>query len=336
MNEDTIGENLQEVLSKIDKIKEALTESQSNIPISQEVVGFVEDIKIFISDVSNSIESQIKKQLKNVYDNILDKTSEVNSSINDLLDINESLNINYSKLVTKPLKLLELLHSEIKNGNNLQSELGTISNAINTLKEYEIESVQHLSHDSQNLTISISNQVNELYKIINGYRASNLMSEFIISHNERIKVIDDKLDEIYNLLGYNKEEMLKNIKNELDSEKMVEVDVNESAHNLDLEEDEIEAEEEEITNIIDDNEDFVDEIEDEITDDNDVDVDFYEDVEIEEEFDDEDAVMSHNEDYESETNPRSTTYKSKFDESYLDIDDSNEDDNDLLKYYKWL
>lgn len=334
MNDDTSYESLQEILSKIDKLKVAINESQSNKPISQEVVGFIDDIKEFINDISDNNTLNIQNETNEHYDEIIDQITKIHSQVSDLIDINNNLNINYSKLVTKPLKLLELLHSEINNGNNLQSELGTISNAINTLKDYEFESVQNLSNNSLNIVMLISEELNNLSNNISNFKLNNYLTEFLIAHKNAVKRVDEKLAEVYNLLGYNREEMLKNIENELDSEKMVEVDVNESTDNLDLEEQEFN----DITNV---NEDFKDEIEDEMIDKNEVDVDFYEDVEIEEEDEIEDDIededeheMKNNEDYEAETNPQNTTYKSKFDESYLDIDESNDDDNDLLKYYK--
>lgn len=319
------SEELNIIVEKIEEVKNLFQSGQKVLPLLEEVFKFIGDIKPIITEIKEGLKDNVDNKLpiatENLYKvtessetatvEILNKVDVLSLKTNELLDINSKLDENYNKLITKPLELLELLYTEIKNGNDLTNELPVLANAIKKIKEFEKDKIHALNNKSKDILSSISTDISD---VMNDLQFQDITSQRLYAVSTLLNSIKDKLSEIVKFFNENEhltgdKSFYKNIAfdpNMLNPNSEEEV-------NQDEIDDLFEPEDEliELDNISSENENF---------------------TEFEEEMN---SDSEEDEDNNNEDISESKSLKPKFDESYLDIDGKeDEDDDDLLKYYK--
>lgn len=323
------------IVNKIDEVKNLFFSGQNILPLLEKVFKFIDEIKPILKEIKTGLNENVDKlpiATENLYKvtestenatvNIMNKVDALSTNANVLLDINQELNNNYSKLITKPLQLLELLYEEIKKGNDLTNELPSIANAINKIKAFEKDKITELNKNN----LEILNKINsDFSEIMNELQFQDITSQRLNAVNSLLNSIKDKLSDIVSFFQNNPElinnEKISPIK--AFDPNMIDPNADEGLDQHDIDDFILDLEQEDASNDVELEED---EIEEELIyedDDEEIDEDEIDDEDFKE---DEEDLVDENDNKES--------LRPKFDESYLDEDNSNDDDDDLLKYYK--
>lgn len=310
------SEELNIIIDKIEEVKNLFLSGQKVLPLLEEVFKFIGDIKPVLNEIKESINDNVNNKLpvatENLYKvtessenstvEILNRVDILSNKTNELLNINSKLDENYNKLITKPLELLELLYNEIKSGNDLKNELPVLANAIKKIKEFEKDKIQSLNNKSKDILNSISTDISD---VMNDLQFQDITSQRLYAVSTLLNSIKEKLSEIVKFFNENE-----NLTNDKSFYKKIAFDPNMLNPNS-----EEEINQEEIDDLFDPENEIIE-------------------LGEEDSFDDEESID--NDEFDDDIQDNTSEIKSlkpKFDESYLDIEDKNDDD-DLLKYYK--
>lgn len=310
------SEELNIIIDKIEEVKNLFLSGQKVLPLLEEVFKFIGDIKPVLNEIKESINDNVNNKLpvatENLYKvtessenatvEILNRVDILSNKTNELLNINSKLDENYNKLITKPLELLELLYNEIKSGNDLKNELPVLANAIKKIKEFEKDKIQSLNNKSKDILNSISKDISD---VMNDLQFQDITSQRLYAVSTLLNSIKEKLSEIVKFFNENE-----NLTNDKSFYKKIAFDPNMLNPNS-----EEEINQEEIDDLFDPENEIIE-------------------LGEEDSFDDEESID--NDEFDDDIQDNTSEIKSlkpKFDESYLDIEDKNDDD-DLLKYYK--
>jgi len=310
------SEELNIIIDKIEEVKNLFLSGQKVLPLLEEVFKFIGDIKPVLNEIKESINDNVNNKLpvatENLYKvtessenstvEILNRVDILSNKTNELLNINSKLDENYNKLITKPLELLELLYNEIKSGNDLKNELPVLANAIKKIKEFEKDKIQSLNNKSKDILNSISTDISD---VMNDLQFQDITSQRLYAVSTLLNSIKEKLSEIIKFFNENE-----NLTSDKSFYKKIAFDPNMLNPNS-----EEEINQEEIDDLFDPENEIIE-------------------LGEEDSFDDEESID--NDEYDDDIQDNTSEIKSlkpKFDESYLDIEDKNDDD-DLLKYYK--
>lgn len=310
------SEELNIIIDKIEEVKNLFLSGQKVLPLLEEVFKFIGDIKPVLNEIKESINDNVNNKLpvatENLYKvtessenatvEILNRVDILSNKTNELLNINSKLDENYNKLITKPLELLELLYNEIKSGNDLKNELPFLANAIKKIKEFEKDKIQSLNNKSKDILNSISTDISD---VMNDLQFQDITSQRLYAVSTLLNSIKEKLSEIVKFFNENE-----NLTSDKSFYKKIAFDPNMLNPNS-----EEEINQEEIDDLFDPENEIIE-------------------LGEEDSFDDEESID--NDEYDDDIQDNTSEIKSlkpKFDESYLDIEDKNDDD-DLLKYYK--
>lgn len=310
------SEELNIIIDKIEEVKNLFLSGQKVLPLLEEVFKFIGDIKPVLNEIKESINDNVNNKLpiatENLYKvtessenatvEILNRVDILSNKTNELLNINSKLDENYNKLITKPLELLELLYNEIKSGNDLKNELPVLANAIKKIKEFEKDKIQSLNNKSKDILNSISTDISD---VMNDLQFQDITSQRLYAVSTLLNSIKEKLSEIVKFFNENE-----NLTSDKSFYKKIAFDPNMLNPNS-----EEEINQEEIDDLFDPENEIIE-------------------LGEEDSFDDEESID--NDEFDDDIQDNTSEIKSlkpKFDESYLDIEDKNDDD-DLLKYYK--
>lgn len=310
------SEELNIIIDKIEEVKNLFLSGQKVLPLLEEVFKFIGDIKPVLNEIKESINDNVNNKLpvatENLYKvtessenatvEILNRVDILSNKTNELLNINSKLDENYNKLITKPLELLELLYNEIKSGNDLKNELPVLANAIKKIKEFEKDKIQSLNNKSKDILNSISTDISD---VMNDLQFQDITSQRLYAVSTLLNSIKEKLSEIIKFFNENE-----NLTSDKSFYKKIAFDPNMLNPNS-----EEEINQEEIDDLFDPENEIIE-------------------LGEEDSFDDEESID--NDEFDDDIQDNTSEIKSlkpKFDESYLDIEDKNDDD-DLLKYYK--
>lgn len=310
------SEELNIIIDKIEEAKNLFLSGQKVLPLLEEVFKFIGDIKPVLNEIKESINDNVNNKLpvatENLYKvtessenatvEILNRVDILSNKTNELLNINSKLDENYNKLITKPLELLELLYNEIKSGNDLKNELPVLANAIKKIKEFEKDKIQSLNNKSKDILNSISTDISD---VMNDLQFQDITSQRLYAVSTLLNSIKEKLSEIIKFFNENE-----NLTSDKSFYKKIAFDPNMLNPNS-----EEEINQEEIDDLFDPENEIIE-------------------LGEEDSFDDEESID--NDEFDDDIQDNTSEIKSlkpKFDESYLDIEDKNDDD-DLLKYYK--
>lgn len=306
------------IIDNINEVKSLLSSNQKVDSIQISLDKLFKENKTLVNDINDSISKKNKNSNGNENNNknVLSKIDSIINNANELLELNQELDSNYSKLITKPLQLLELLYDEIKKGNDLSNELSSISNAINKIKAFENDKISKLNKNKIEIISKIHSELPDIKNELNQSNNSIINED---NFNSTLDLIKENLSKINELINNNKDLFLKddvNLNENKEENKL------ESSIKLNQEDVDVYVAELDNTNS-EDVELEEDEIEEEL---------IYEDEEIDDEILEDD--FTEDEENLVEENDKKESLRPKFDESYLDEDNSNDDEDDLLKYYK--
>jgi chemotaxis regulatin CheY-phosphate phosphatase CheZ len=194
------------LLKKADELRSLFVLGQRVIPFLEEIFVFVQDIQPMLEEINQSIDENIQKmpgaseKLSKVTEanelattEIMDTLDKMFGSTDKLHKNSNSISEYYSKIIDKPLRLLEILRRGIVTGGDLNKAVPQIDNAIAKIKSFNSNKIKPLEQENSSIIDEINNDASA---IMMSLQVQDITSQQIAAVDHMLTAIQDKLSEI--------------------------------------------------------------------------------------------------------------------------------------------
>lgn len=205
------------LLNKADELRSLFVLGQRVIPFLEEIFVFVRDIQPMFDEINHSINDNLKKmpgaseklskvteanelattEIMDILDKVFEKTSNLESN-------NHKIKANYEKIAKKPIRLLEIIHKGIEQGSDLNDILPQLAQAINKLKGFSTQEIEHLEKENDEIIESMNNDASA---IMMSLQVQDITSQQLAAVDHMLNAVQQKLADI--LMKFKKTDITK-------------------------------------------------------------------------------------------------------------------------------